>query len=238
MKLIGVPFGGGTLSKNEGCQNMPSVIVEELDVEILQVDNFNVEVSFDVIEQKIALIDEPVMLIGGDHSITYPAFKGLKHNHDSVGFIVFDAHPDLQSDFSPPTHEDYLRALIDEGELDPENVLLIGARNISDEEQEYLEAKKIRTLSVSEAVKEQIEQFAKNYEILYVSIDIDVIDPSLAPGTGHLEPNGFSKVKFFELIEPLIGRAAIIDLVEINPEKDVDGKTVSLGIEIIKKFCF
>jgi len=86
----------------------------------------------------------------------------------------------------------------------------------------------------SHFIMEQVRKF----DPLYISIDIDVIDPAFAPGTGYLEPAGFSSREFIYFIQKLklLKNLGAIDLTEINPDKDFNGLTVKLGAKIIAEF--
>ena len=99
---------------------------------------------------------------------------------------------------------------------------------------------KIRIITINQLIEdlqdtcEIIMEFSNNKE-LYVSIDIDVIDPGFAPATGYKEPGGLTSRQFIYLIQRInkIKNLRAIDIVEINPEKDIDGMTVKLGAKIL-----
>jgi len=224
--IIEVPFSAGGLGKTKGCEKAPAKIVSLLGVnsEMIPVDNSDIELSHSLIEKKVASL-EPSVLIGGDHSITYPAVKGMQ---DKFTLVVLDAHPDLMDDFVPPTHEDYLRAIIDNV---TDDVILIGARKIDPIEQEYIKKKKIRCLTDMDEIKKALSEL----DDVYLSIDIDCIDPKEAPGTGYIEKGGFSSEQVLEIIRILRGKIRMADVVEVNPDKDVKGKTSELAAKLIKE---
>ena len=135
------------------------------------------------------------IILGGDHSITYSSFKAFAENNTGAGIIVFDAHPDCENTFSPPSHEDYLRVLIEEGIVDASKVIIIGIRNWHSNEHNYLREKKIKYFTMKEIFERGISEIcdsimfvARQWPALYLSIDIDSIDPGFAPGTGYREP--------------------------------------------------
>ena len=128
MQIFKIPLNAGALSKKKGLEKAPDKIVGFLkdfyltekgmlplfDVKEIKVDNNNLEQSHAIIQKEIEKINNYSILIGGDHSLTYPAFKAFAKNNPGSGMIIFDAHPDLQEKYEPPTHEDYLRVLIED----------------------------------------------------------------------------------------------------------------------------
>ena len=229
--------------------------VKNLDLEEIHLDNSNLEYSneliyknsFETFEEK-----EKVVFLGGDHSISYSLVKGfLDHcnNSDETKeakepcLIVFDAHADCMKYFKEPTNEGWLRALIEEG-FPVEGILLVGVRNMWKEEVEFLHSKKIKTISINsfvddfESVCDSIMEFASGKE-LYVSFDIDFIDPAFAPSTNHLEPGGLSARETIFLIQRISKMKNLkgFDLVEINSEKDMEKNnvTVKLGAKILSE---
>jgi len=138
-----------------------------------------------------------------------------------------------------PTHEEWLRKLIEDG-FPARNILLVGVRNLWQDEIIFLKEKGIRMISMNQFLDnlqdtcDIIMEFSNGKE-LYLSIDIDVIDSAFAPGTGYQEPGGLSTRDFLYIIQRLnkIKNLRGIDLVEINPEKDKDNQTIKLGAKII-----
>jgi len=244
MKIAKVCFDNGGLGKTKGCSKAPSIIIEKLtskDFEIIDidVDNNNISLTNEEIEKTINK-NKPDVIIGGDHSITYSSFIGS----DCKGLIVFDAHPDVVNNFNPPTHEDYLKTLIEEGRVDAKNVIIVGARNISNIEKKYIDKKKILCLDmdkIDEMGKEEIcdliMEHIRRIGNMYLSIDIDVLDPAFAPGTGYPEPGGMSTHDFLYFLKRIniLDEIKAVDVVEINPDKDVNGMTVAIGARIVSE---
>jgi len=176
--------------------------------------------------------------------------------------IVFDAHPDVMpddfsgkkdkdknskecfSEMKTPTHEEWLRDLIDDG-FPVENILLIGVRNSDLNENVFLQKNKIRTMSINSFLEDISEscdimmEFASGKE-LYVSIDIDVIDPAFAPATGYTEVGGFTSREFLYLVQRMrkMKNLKALDMVEINPHYDEKNGflTTKLGAKILAEF--
>ena len=170
------------------------------------------------------------IFIGGDHSITYPLFKAFQKQHENPFLIIFDAHADCMSPQQEPTHEEFLRAIIEQG-FPSNKIILIGVRKIEPEEQEFLDAHKIKIIQDPK----QILSLTKDKD-LYISIDIDALDPKSAPAVNYPEPNGLIEKEFFHIFEQLLRQnPKAIDIVEAVPQKDQDNKTLKLIIKIIKE---
>jgi arginase family enzyme len=140
-----------------------------------------------------------------------------------------------------PTHEEWLRKIVEEG-FPAENILLVGLRNSHEDEIKFIKENKIKTLSINNLVEDlqdmcdSIMEFSSGKE-LYVSIDIDVIDPVFAPSTGYPEVGGLTSREFLYLIKRIkkIKNLKAVDLVEINEkrEKQNNNLTIKLGAKIL-----
>ena len=252
MKLVKVPFSAGSLGKNIGTEKAPDEIVNELkkmycseegneikfEVGEIKVDNSDIEKTMQEIEKT-----EGDIFLGGDHSITYGLFKGFSKKNKNAGLLVFDAHPDCMENFKV-THEDFINVLISEGILKKENLVLVGLRSWDKQEIEWLKKNKIKFFTSkdifnnTENVCDSVMEMCRNFGSLYLSIDIDVVDPAFAPGTGYLEPGGITSRELIYFIQriKMLKNLKRADLVEINPDKDVNNITVRLGAKIIGEF--
>ena len=233
MKIFLVPSGQGSLGKNEGSTKAPQAIVEDVvpNFESVAVVPNNLEETNEKIFEKAKVFPQALFL-GGDHSITYPLFKAFAENFKGkkLGLLCFDAHADCAQNFSPPSHEDWLRVLVEEKTIPPEKAFFIGVRKVFDVEKEWLDKNPIKFFEG----KDSLKKFLEGVDVVYLSIDIDVFDPSLAPGTHYTEKDGLKKEEFFELLSQAMSSRKVktVDLVEVNPEKDVEEKTVKLAREI------
>ena len=256
MKLFKIPLNAGAMDRKKGLEKAPDRIVEHLkdfylteagvlplfEVNEIKVDNSHFEEAHKKIYDELVKINNYCCLLGGDHSLTYPGFKAFAKNNPGAGIIVFDAHPDVQENHQPPTHEDYLRVLIEEGVLDKNNVILVGTRNMSKEERKFMIDNKIKNYSMREIsfeslreVADSIMSVARLWSKVYISIDIDVIDPAFAPGTGYPEPGGMSTRDLLYLVHKLkmLRNIGMADVVEANPDKDLNDMTSKMAAKII-----
>lgn len=265
MFIVKVP--GVNNSKNiMDCKNTGNIIINSLsdikinesgrivdknllDLEEIHLDNSNLELTFNLIyENSLEIFSKKpkTIFIGGDHSITYPICSAfLKNCFDEKKepcLIVFDAHMDcFESDKKFPNNKEWLRKLIEKGFF-PKNIFLVGTRNFGLSENSFAKEKGINIMGMNQ-IRENIQdscdilmEFSRGKE-LYVSIDIDSIDPAFAPGTNNLEPGGISSRDFLYFIQRinLLKNLRGVDIVEINPEKDINNSTIKLGAKIVSE---
>ncbi|MCH7850489.1 MAG: arginase family protein [Nanoarchaeota archaeon] len=242
MKVVGIPFVNAL--GIVGAEKAPRKIFTELGVggEIIEVDNSNIEESIEVIYKKaLGYFDERVSFVGGDHSITYPLFKAFQEKFEKPFLIVFDAHADCMPPMTEPTHEEVIRGIIDDG-FDPQKIILVGVRKIEKVERDYLNRVGVKVFEEVydlEACADYVTEKAIGHDI-YVSVDIDVLDPAFAPGVSYIEPNGMSTKELFYILRRIFFMKGVraLDVVEVIPKKDEksDYLTVKTAAKIIKEF--
>ncbi|MEM4270530.1 MAG: arginase family protein, partial [Candidatus Pacearchaeota archaeon] len=162
--------------------------------------------------------------------------------YKDVCLIVFDAHPDCMKAGKEPSHEEWLRALI-EADFPAENIMVVGMRNIDPIEAEFLKEKKIKQIKMNdvllnlEDVTDTIMEFASGKK-LYLSIDIDFIDPAFAPSTGYVEPGGASSRQALYIFSrlSLLKNLKALDIVEVDSENDKNKLTIKLAAKILAEF--
>lgn len=241
--IVKAPFSSGSLGKNIGCEKTPDILVNKLERKNYEIKDVKIEKNNFDLTQKNIFNAKGEIFIGGDHSLTYSAFRGTEGKNK--GLLIFDAHPDLEVGTKSVTHEDYLRKLIDNGYLKKENLILIGIRKISQNEYKSLNENKIKFYTTEQIfdfgiknICEDVMESLNKLDALYISIDIDVLDPVFAPGTGYREPFGMNNIELLYMLKRVLKLRNIkrVDLVEINPDKDFNGITINTGLEILKLF--
>ena len=238
MKIVKIPYSEGT-DINKGTEKAPDEIVKQLN-ECWSNENF-LDNKYEILKSNIKELKEGNIFIGGDHTISYYIFK--KFFKDNAGILVFDAHPDLFQHFNTPMQTDWLYFLIKEKLVKPENIILVGIRNPDMKEISFLKDYKIRYFTCKQLFNniedhcDAIMELAQKFPDLYISIDIDVLDPAFAPGTGYLEPGGLSTRELLYLLQriKLLKNIRKYDLVEVNPDKDVNNITSKAAAKIIKE---
>ncbi len=259
MKVIKVETSQGGMKKADGAELAPEKMLDQakelymsesnilpvFDVDKVEIVPENLEETNNNIYEKAKEIfdeaEKPVFL-GGDHSITFSIVKAFSEKYNNAGIIIFDAHLDAVNDFIPPTQEDLITGLVNQYIIKPENIILIGTRNWHSKEIEFIKKNKIKYFSMKdianegkEEISEAVMSIAKRFENLYISIDIDVIDPAFAPGTGYIEPAGLSSREFLYFLHRLKNLKNIkgYDVVEVNPKKDINDITSKLGAKLL-----
>ncbi len=257
MQIIKVP-GLNCLGKNQGCLNAGNAVLAELakefDSSVLNLEEIHVD-NEDVVEQEKLIYEnskdafeeqDKVIFLGGDHSITYSTGKAFLDVFGNNSYlIVFDAHADCMPAMKEPTHEEWLRGLVERG-FDSSHIVLVGLRKIELEERRFLDSNKIKYFEMGkfenfEFLCDSVMEFVNQPDSkVYVSIDIDVVDPAFAPSTGYLEPGGFSSREILYFVRRLSKMRGLraVDIVEIDSEGDKKkgNVTVRLGARILWEF--
>lgn len=182
------------------------------------------------------------VILGGDHSITYPIVKGLIDKKE-IDIIHFDAHLDFKDNIVglKYTNSSPIKRISELSFIN--NITSIGIRGIRVAEEDYKDAinngnKIITSYQLQKSgVKSILEGLSYSYNT-YVTIDIDVLDPSIAPGTGSPEPEGLSFTQLRKLLKDITNNTNIIgfDIVEVNPQLDVSDLTSLTAARIIIEF--
>jgi len=196
---------------------------------------FTSEDAFATIEARVgALIDEgkrPVSL-GGDHSITFPIVKAVTRRYPALTIFHFDAHPDLYEEFDGNrfSHACPFARIMEAGLA--KRLVQIGIRTLNRHQKEQadkfgVEVVEMRRLPGYEKLKASGP--------LYVTFDMDVLDPGFAPGVSHREPGGMSVREAIAHLQAIEGEIVGADLVEYNPIQDIEGVTATVAAKILKE---
>lgn len=171
----------------------------------------------------------PVVL-GGDHSITYPIVKAFAKKFGSLDVLHFDAHPDLYDELYGDrySHACPFARIAEEGLV--QNIVQVGLRAVSSEHREKARALGIRMIEMKDIQDIPVLRFSNP---LYISFDIDALDPAFAPGVSHHEPGGLSTRQAIQIIHALEAEIVGIDVVEVNPQQDQTGITAAAAVKII-----
>lgn len=176
------------------------------------------------------------IVLGGDHSITFPVVRGLDKD---VTIIHFDAHLDTWN--GEPGNLDHASWVNRAAQLPHvKKIVQIGMRGLANDQEAIGNAKKIGTkILTSEQVHKKgvewvLEQVPQS-ENIYITLDVDVMDPSLAPGTGTLEPDGLNFREIDELLKGVTAKGKLVgfDVVEVNPMRDSSGRTAQTAIRLM-----
>jgi agmatinase len=242
-KFLKIPFDAGNPTGKKGTANSPNQIFKILKKKATEVkiNQSNFDESMKNIEAaalKEFKSGNQVCSVGGDHSITYPLVKAASKVHKDIALIYFDAHLDCEDDFLPPSHEDVIRAIVNKKLVKPQNIVIIGARKFWKKEVEFIKKHNIEVIygpvGRSE-IEKYLKNFSKKHKHIYISVDIDVFDPTIAPDTGYPENHGFTEEEFRKFTENLDFKRIIgLDLVEVAQSNEKEQKTITLASRVIQ----
>ncbi|MFX1532647.1 MAG: agmatinase [Promethearchaeota archaeon] len=185
--------------------------------------------------------------LGGDHLATYFSFHSLtKLSGKNTGIIYLDAHPDLYDEYegNKYSHACVLRRIIDETKINPKNIIQVGIRTLTPAQSEYAKKVGIKIISTKEFQASGALQTAKNVrnnlsdnlDGVYLSIDLDVLDPAYVPGIGNPQPGGLSTRAIIDFIHGLQGMNLIAaDVVELCPVYDYAGISAFAAAKLIQE---
>jgi len=198
----------------------------------------NVPTSLDRIADAAAQIvndDKFPFFIGGEHLVSYPVIREVYKKHGDLVVIQLDAHADLRSDYldEPNSHATVMRKVCDL--IGGKNLYQFGIRSGTREEFVFAKANtNMYPLRVLEPLKDVIPDIGSRP--VYITIDIDVVDPAFAPGTGTVEPGGISSGELLEAVHAMSRLNVVgMDVVEIAPAFDHSERTAVLGAKVIRE---
>lgn len=200
--------------------------------------------------------DDFRIVVGGDHSVSLGSVAASLKDFGSaeVGFIQIDSHLDLHLSKTSPSgnfHGMWLRALCSQFDnnlinsvspvkLNQRNIVFIGNIIAESEEENFAGQNGIRIFRIPEVnynlqnVLNHLNKMVNNFEHIHLSFDVDGVDDSLAPGTGIPAKNGLLTSHFLPMLEVIKkAKSLSLDLVEVNPKKDLGGRTIKLAQDIV-----
>ena len=253
--IFGVPFDS-THSYKPGCRFGPDAIRDAFNnIEIFQPE-FGVDLEAEAISDlgntrhtvvatemlqmvknvtsELKKQDKQIIILGGEHLITLGSFTCFPKD---TGYVVFDAHYDLRDQYADIklSHAAYLRRIVEE--RGSENIVHVGARAFVKEELAFLQEHNIATVSDKEISNgngpKLLKDITSTFDSVYLSVDLDVLDPAFAPGVGNPEAVGISSRELYDLITTLQNKKIVAaDIVELNPTYD-NGSTASMAAKMI-----
>jgi agmatinase len=260
-KIFGVPFDA-TSTYRPGSRFGPNAIRQafmnieiystrlKVDAEQLSFEDFgdlsptnNVKNMINTVEKVVKeIVNEgsSCITLGGEHTVTLGTYGSMPKD---VALVIFDAHLDLRDEFSGLkfSHATYLKRLTER--VDVKSIIHIGSRAACSEEWDLLKKIGLKTIS-TEAVltKKNSEQvlrdFLKDFKDVYISIDLDVLDPSCAPAVGNPEPAGLSTHQLLEFIYTMKGMKIFgFDIVELTPCYDSGVTSVTAAKLLSELLC-
>ena len=174
------------------------------------------------------------LLLGGDHALSYPALQAMGAHHTGLTVIHFDAHPDLydELDGNRFSHACPFARIMESGRV--ARLIQVGIRSTTRHQRE-------------QALRFGVEVYEMRHrpwrlpmaysDPLYISLDLDVLDPAFAPGVSHFEPGGLTTRELIDILQGLQGRVVGADIVEFNPRRDASGRTAMVAAKLLKEMA-
>ena len=253
--IFGVPFDS-THSYKPGCRFGPDVIRDAfnnieifqpefgIDLETVNINDLGNTKHTVVATEMLQMVEnitselkkqnKQIIILGGEHLITLGSFPCFPKD---TGYVVFDAHYDLRDQYADIklSHAAYLRRIVEK--CGSENIVHVGGRAFVKEELVFLNEHNISTVSDKEIRNgngpKLLKDITSTFDSLYLSIDLDVLDPAFAPGVGNPEAVGISSRELYDLVTTLQNKKIVAaDIVELNPTYD-NGATASMAAKMI-----
>jgi arginase len=191
--------------------------------------------AFEQIESAVGSLldrDAYVMALGGDHAITYPILRAYGARYDQLNILHLDAHPDLYDEYEGNrlSHACPFARIMEERLVS--RLVQVGIRTMNPHQRAQAERFGVEVI--------EMRQWDPRLELefrgpLYLSIDLDVLDPAFAPGISHREPGGLSTRELLRLLQGLQTPIVGADIVELNPERDSMGIATVVAAKLVKE---
>ncbi|XP_023548510.1 arginase 1, mitochondrial [Cucurbita pepo subsp. pepo] len=225
----------------------PRVLTDVGDVPVQEIRDCGVddERLMKVVSESVKLVmeEDPLrpLVLGGDHSISYPVIRAVSEKlGGQVDILHLDAHPDNYNAYEGNyfSHASSFARIMEGGYA--RRLLQVGIRSISQEGREQckrfgVELYEMRNFSRDREYLENLK-LGEGVKGVYVSIDLDSLDPAFAPGVSHIEPGGLSFRDVLNIIHNLKGDIVGADVVEFNPQRDtIDGMTAMVAAKLVRE---
>jgi len=170
------------------------------------------------------------LVMGGDHSVTFPIVRALARVFPTLDILQFDAHPDLYEEFQgdPYSHACPFARILEDGLS--ARLVQVGIRAATTDHKAKAERSGIRMIEMKDLADNLILSFRNP---LYISFDIDALDPAYAPGVSHLEPGGMTTRQALGILHRLEADIVGMDIVEVNPSRDPSGITAAAAAKLL-----
>lgn len=232
IRLVGKEGSANTFSE-DGRDIQEGVFYTDLgDMTLGKIDPKN---AYDKIFSKVKNeIDhsQKLMCLGGDHSVSYPIIAAHLTKYPRLNILQFDAHTDLYDSFdnNPYSHASPFARLMETGKVN--SLTQVGIRCLTSHQVEQanrFEVKIVEMRKLSDTFLSQLEG------PLYISLDMDVLDPACAPGVSHHEPGGMMTRQLIDFIQRIDVEVIGADIVEYNPIRDIHNMTAMVGYKLMKE---
>ena len=252
--LVGVPLDYNS-SHRTGAAHAPKILVENIfhpsqnsEAEngidlagdaLADLGNIIIEpdTAFDAIKDTAAgLVAAGVkpLFIGGDHSVTWPIMEGMFESHKDITILHIDAHGDTYDDFegNPWSHASPFARIMEKGLA--KRLVQMGIRTMTAHLRDQNKKFNIECIEMKDCKPGWLPEISGP---VYMSIDLDGLDPAFAPGVSHREPGGLITREVLGLIQHVGPNLVGADFVEYNPSMDIDDMSIMVGVKLIKELA-
>lgn len=176
----------------------------------------------------------PLISLGGDHAVTHPILRAVRRRHPRLTVVHVDAHPDIYDAYqgNPRSHASPFARIMEEGLAD--RLIQVGLRATSAEHRAQFRRFGVETVSAAQWTGELPLRIDGP---VYLSLDLDALDPAFAPGVSHREPGGVTPRQVIGLIHGLERRLVAADVVEYNPRCDIGNATALVAAKLVKEIA-
>lgn len=182
--------------------------------------------------EQLLIQNQKILSLGGDHLVTYPIVKAISKKYSKLNILHLDAHPDLYDHFEGNkfSHACPFARIMEEGLAS--RLVQVGIRTMNKHQRDQANRFGVEVL--------EMKNWHEVYQIkfdgpVYISLDMDAIDPAFAPGVSHHEPGGFTSRELISILQNVNGNVVSADLVEFNPTRDASGITAMLAAKLFKE---
>jgi arginase len=181
---------------------------------------------------KILQVYPQLLCLGGDHSTSYPVVKAVAKKYGALNILHLDAHPDLYENFEGNkfSHACPFARIMEEGLA--KRLIQVGIRTMNAHQREQANRFNVEVIEMKDWNPSIRSQFDGP---VYLSLDMDVLDPAFAPGVSHYEPGGFTSRELVSVLQHLKANVVGADVVEFNPTRDPSGITAMLAAKLFKE---
>jgi len=256
IKVLGIPYDANSsylkgpalapskirLMETEGSANRFCEFGKEIvngdnyiDLGDIAFENNDAEYAYNIIKENLTALvsnQDKIICLGGDHSVSFPIIEAHAKVFKNLNVLHLDAHADLYDDFegNPYSHASPFARLLEKGLL--KSLIQVGVRTFNTHQREQANRFDVKVIEMKDFSMDFISQLEGP---IYISLDIDVLDPAFAPGISHHEPGGMTTRDLLSIIQsinvPIIGA----DIVELNPIRDVDNRTAMIAYKLLKE---
>lgn len=174
------------------------------------------------------------ILLGGDHAVTVPVLQSIHAHYGPVTILHFDAHPDTYHNFdgNPRSHASPFARIMEAGLA--KRLVQIGIRTLTRHCREQADRFGIETIDMRDFRPENVPAL---FGPVYISLDLDGIDPAYAPGVSHPEPGGLSVRDVLAVLDRVQAPVIGADIVELNPARDIQDITAILAAKFVREIA-